>query len=103
MSASAIPTQSTNISGNRVRRPTICFQKEGTGMEEFVRYLRALVYLQSQAIRSEEGAVKTEVLLAKAGLPYKEIAEILGKSEMAVAKTVSRAKATNNKKGTNDE
>jgi hypothetical protein len=70
-------------------------------VEELVRYLKALVYLQAQQIGSAEAGVKAEVLLARAGFPYKEIAEILGKTEMAVAKTVSRARGP--KKGGNDE
>ena len=67
-------------------------------MEEFVRYLKALVYLQAQQINLlEEAAVKAEVLLAKAGLPHREIAEILGKTEAAVSKAVSRAKGPGKK------
>ena len=72
-------------------------------MEELVKYMKALVYLQAQLISSGEAGVKAEVLLARAGFAYKEIADIMGKSEMAVAKTVSRAKGSKSKKGCNDE
>ena len=39
------------------------------------------------------GRSKPEILLNKAGLKNKEIAESLGKKETAVAKAISRAKA----------
>ena len=65
-------------------------------------YLKALVYLQAQTLSEEGPKVKAEVLLARAGLAYKEIAEVLGKKEMAVAKAVNRAKHSS-KKGKSDE
>lgn len=61
-------------------------------MDEVVKYLRALVYLQTQALVEADQPQKPEVLLARAGLKYAEIAEMLGKKEAAVAKAVSRAK-----------
>jgi DNA-directed RNA polymerase specialized sigma24 family protein len=70
-------------------------------MDELVKYLRALVYLQAQQL-SGEPSVKSEVLLANAGLSYKEIADMLGKSEPAVAKAVSRSRSSN-KKGKKNE
>ncbi len=60
-------------------------------MEELLKYMKALVYIQAQQIRSEDAAVKAEVLLAQAGLSYKEIAAMLNKKEAAVAKAVNRA------------
>ncbi len=59
-------------------------------LEELVKYLRALVLLQVGF--SGTGAAKPEVLLAKAGFTHKEIAELLSKSQAAVAKAISRAK-----------
>jgi hypothetical protein len=71
-------------------------------VEELVKYLKALVYLQAQQIGSEDAAVKAEVLLALAGLSYKEIAAVLDKNEMAVAKAVNRAKHAKRKGGKNE-
>jgi len=61
-------------------------------MDEVVKYLRALVSLQANAAASDENGVKAEILLSRAGLRHAEIAEILGKTQSAVAKAVSRAK-----------
>jgi DNA-directed RNA polymerase specialized sigma24 family protein len=61
-------------------------------MEELSKYLKALVFLQAQAFNDAERPPKPEILLARAGLNYAEIADILGKSEAAVAKSVQRAK-----------
>ncbi len=59
-------------------------------MEELVKYLKALTFLQLQAMTS--GAFdKPEVLLSKAGFSHKEIADLLDKSYAAVAKAVSRS------------
>jgi DNA-directed RNA polymerase specialized sigma24 family protein len=66
-------------------------------MDELVKYLRALVYLQARQLSDEHEAAKPEVLLANAGLSYKEIAEMLGKKEPAVAKAVSRARGSERK------
>ena len=59
-------------------------------MEEVVKYLRALVYLQVQAL-SDSAPVKRELLLCRAGFSHKEIGEILGKKPDAVRKVISRA------------
>jgi DNA-directed RNA polymerase specialized sigma24 family protein len=61
-------------------------------MEEVVKYLKALVALQAQAMSPEESVAKPEILLSRAGLKAGEIAELLGKKTTAVAKTLSRAK-----------
>lgn len=61
-------------------------------MDELVKYLKALVFLQAQDYVEADGKPKVEVLLTKAGLKHAEVAEILGKTTAAVAKTVSRAK-----------
>jgi hypothetical protein len=63
-------------------------------MEELVRYLKALVALQLRSER-EDGAPtpKIEVILAGLKFTAKEIAELSGKSQAAVAKAISRGKA----------
>ena len=61
-------------------------------MEEAVKYLKALVFLQVNA-QTGGPLVRPELLLQRAGLKAKEIAEMLGKNEAAVAKAISRAKA----------
>jgi DNA-directed RNA polymerase specialized sigma24 family protein len=64
-------------------------------MEELVKYMRALVALQLRSER-EEGvpAAKPELVLAGLGFTSREIADLTGKSHAAVAKTITRAKAT---------
>lgn len=61
-------------------------------MEEVVKYLKALLALQVAMYEASEPPEKAEVVLAKAGLPYGEIAELTGKTYAGVAKTMSRAK-----------
>jgi phage regulator Rha-like protein len=61
-------------------------------MEELVKYLRALVFLQVQTLSGGEAFQKPELLLSRAGLTSREIAEALGKNQAAVAKTIERAK-----------
>lgn len=61
-------------------------------MEELLKYMKALVYLQVQSLAGSSAFGKPEILLQKAGFKIREIAEILGKKEPAVAKTLSRAK-----------
>jgi len=61
-------------------------------MEELVKYMKALVMLQARVIAESQPAVKLEVVLSVAGLSHREIAEILGKTQAAVAKTISRSK-----------
>ena len=61
-------------------------------MEELVKYLRALVFLQVQAQSGGEAFQKPELLLSRAGLTAREIAETLGKNQAAVAKAIERAK-----------
>lgn len=71
-------------------------------MEDIAKYLKALVYLQVNQ-QSGGGFGKPEVLLHRAGFKHKEIADILGKKEAAVAKTVSRAKSASGKADSNGE
>jgi len=61
-------------------------------VEEVVKWLKALTYLQAQCLLGTDDGLKPEVLLFRAGLSHKEIADLLGKKYMAVAKAVSRAK-----------
>lgn len=61
-------------------------------MEELVKYLKALVALQARVISESQPGIKLEPILSAAGLTHKEIADLLGKTAMAVAKTISRAK-----------
>lgn len=61
-------------------------------MDELVKYMKALVYLQVQVLAGSSTFGKPEVLLHQAGFKNREIADILGKNESAVAKAISRAK-----------
>jgi len=66
-------------------------------VDELLRYMKALVLLQLQTFAGTETPTKPEILLSKAGFPQKEIADLLGKSPVAVAKTISRARAAQRK------
>jgi DNA-directed RNA polymerase specialized sigma24 family protein len=61
-------------------------------MEELVKYMRAMVVLQLQALPNDEASQKPELLLSRAGFTAREIADILGKNQAAVAKAIERAK-----------
>lgn len=61
-------------------------------MDELIKYMKALVYLQVQAIAGNSAFGKPDVLLHKAGFKYREIGEILGRTEDAVKKSILRAK-----------
>lgn len=71
-------------------------------MDDIAKYLKALVYLQVNQ-QSGGGFGKPEILLYRAGFKHKEIADILGKKEAAVAKTVSRAKLASGKENADGE
>jgi len=60
-------------------------------VDEMLRYLKALVVLQTETLRLVSDSEKPEVLLRRAGFRTKEIADMLGKRYMAVAKALSRA------------
>jgi hypothetical protein len=66
----------------------------GTAVEELVKYLKALVFIQVHTLAASEGGPKPEILLNKAVFTAREIAEILGKSQAAVAKAIERARKT---------
>jgi hypothetical protein len=67
------------------------FTVDESSMKELLKYVKALVALQVQALSKAEDQVKPELLLARAGLPAREIGGLLGKSPAAVAKTIQRA------------
>ena len=69
-------------------------------MEELVKYMRALTYLQLQTMTGGSVFGKPELLLSKAGFTQKEIANLLDKKESAVSMAILRAKAI---KGTEDQ
>jgi len=56
-------------------------------MDELVRYMRALLLVQLDRLP------KPELLLARCGFKVREIAELLGRTEGAVAKAISRARS----------
>jgi DNA-directed RNA polymerase specialized sigma24 family protein len=58
---------------------------------EVVKYAKALLLLQLQAVDGPEDPAKPEVLLTRAGLSAREIAQLLGKKPAAVAKAIQRA------------
>jgi DNA-directed RNA polymerase specialized sigma24 family protein len=58
---------------------------------ELVKYSKALLLLQLQGLSKTDDPAKPEVLLARAGLNAREIAELLGKNSGAVAKAIQRA------------
>jgi DNA-directed RNA polymerase specialized sigma24 family protein len=63
-------------------------------MDEMVKYLKALTFLQLQAVTGGAALQRPERLLERAGFAHKEIAEMLGKSPNAVTKILIRARAT---------
>jgi hypothetical protein len=58
---------------------------------ELLKYTKALVSLQIHALNISGQLNKPEVLLSRAGLGARDIAEILGKNPAAVAKALQRA------------
>jgi len=58
---------------------------------ELLKYIKALLLLEVQRLNTEGEPIKPEVLLARAGLNAREIAELLGKNSTAVAKAIQRA------------
>ena len=58
---------------------------------EVVKYTRALLLLQIQAMTKSGELIKPELVLQRAGLNTREIAELLGKKPAAVVKAIQRA------------
>ena len=50
---------------------------------ELLKYIKALLLLEVQRLNTEGEPIKPEVLLARAGLNAREIAELLGKNSTA--------------------
>ena len=72
-------------------------KRAGADVDEMLRYMRAMalytratLLLQAAAMSDPEEVPKVEVLLHRAGLEIGEIAKLLGKTYIAVAKTISR-------------
>jgi hypothetical protein len=61
-------------------------------MEELVKYMKALTFLQLQALAGGETFGKPEMLLRRAGFTVNEVAELLGKKRSAVSMALSRSK-----------
>lgn len=59
-------------------------------MDDSLRYLRALVVLQAATLEQLGGGPKPEVLLDRAGMSIREIADLTGRTYDAVAQTLSR-------------
>ena len=73
-------------------------------LEELLKYVRAQLLIQLQTAQvalAQAGGlpIKVEVLLSDAGFSHKEIATLLGRTQGAVAKAVSRARASAQKGG----
>lgn len=58
---------------------------------EVVKYARALLLLQLHALTKSDELMKPELLLHRAGLSTRDIAELLGKNPAAVVKAIQRA------------
>ena len=67
-------------------------------MEELVRYLKALTFLQLQVLSGVETFGKPELLLKQAGFTQQEIAELLGKKRSAVSMALARSKTPKKKR-----
>jgi len=59
--------------------------------EQLTKYLKALLAAQLRRAESGKMEEKPELMLSSVGLSAKEIAEVLGKNEPAVAKAIQRA------------
>ncbi len=60
-------------------------------LDELLKATKALLLGQLQAQLPAEEREKPEVVLARAGFVAREIAELLGKSQAAIAKSIQRA------------
>jgi hypothetical protein len=66
-------------------------RNDGETLKELVKCGKAALVLQIQAQQPEAERAKPEVVLARAGFIAREIGQLLGKSEAAVAKTLQRS------------
>lgn len=62
-------------------------------MEDLEKYLKALLLLKLDGLNEGDTKPKPDVLLVSAGFTAKEAAELTDRSEAAVRKAVSRARA----------
>jgi DNA-directed RNA polymerase specialized sigma24 family protein len=60
-------------------------------LKDLGKSTKALLLVQLQAQAKPEEQRKPEILLARAGFVAREIAELLGKSQAAVAKSLQRS------------
>jgi hypothetical protein len=67
-------------------------------VEELVKYMKALTFLQLQAMTGVDTFGKPEVLLQRAGFTQEEIAELLGKKRSAVSMALSRSKSSGSRR-----
>jgi len=58
---------------------------------ELLKYTKAMLLLDVHRLTNADDPVKPEILLTRAGLNPREIAELLGKTSAAVAKAIQRA------------
>jgi DNA-directed RNA polymerase specialized sigma24 family protein len=63
---------------------------EENALKDLARSTRALLLLQLQAQLKPEHQEKPEILMSRAGFGPREIAELLGKSRSAIAKSIQR-------------
>lgn len=61
-------------------------------IKELLKYTKALLALQIQALDPAEDRAKPEILMARAGLTARDIGKLLGKKPAAVAKAIQRGK-----------
>jgi DNA-directed RNA polymerase specialized sigma24 family protein len=68
-------------------------------MEELIRHVRALIALQVRALGRHESddEIRADLVLADLGFTAKEISALTGKSVTAVAKAITRARASASK------
>ena len=63
---------------------------ENGALKDLVKCGKASVLLQLQAHQPEDARDKPEVVLARAGFIAREIAQMLGKTEAAITKSLQR-------------
>jgi predicted transcriptional regulator len=64
---------------------------EDNSVKDLAKSMKALLLVQLQAQIAPDDREKPEVLLSRAGFAVREIAELLQKSQAAVAKSIQRS------------
>lgn len=64
---------------------------EDNSVKDLTKSMKALLLVQLQAQIAPDDREKPEVLLSRAGFAVREIAELLQKSQAAVAKSIQRS------------